>query len=120
MSRWPRTRPAGTEGKWGLRPSTAPALPSRSHLWALRLVSAPGCPDRFFHFSSSRPCDNGSIDGNINARILSNSSLESNSATSMSAPTGIAVSPELTSAFSNAVDSRNLRFLKISIQNGLC
>ncbi|TBU35777.1 hypothetical protein BD311DRAFT_680384 [Dichomitus squalens] len=35
----------------------------------------------------------------------------------MSAPTGIAVSPELTSAFSDAVDSGNVRFLKISIQN---
>ena len=37
----------------------------------------------------------------------------------MSAPTGIAVSPELTSAFSDAVESRDIRFLKISIQNGL-
>ncbi|KAI0372856.1 actin depolymerizing protein [Pilatotrama ljubarskyi] len=35
----------------------------------------------------------------------------------MSAPTGIAVSPELASAFSEAVDSRNTRFLKISIEN---
>ncbi|KAI0636776.1 actin depolymerizing protein [Trametes polyzona] len=35
----------------------------------------------------------------------------------MSAPTGIAVSPELSSAFSDAVGSRNTRFLKISIEN---
>ncbi|CDO72895.1 hypothetical protein BN946_scf185002.g80 [Trametes cinnabarina] len=35
----------------------------------------------------------------------------------MSAPTGIEVSPELSSAFSEAVESRNIRFLKISIQN---
>ncbi|KAI0647244.1 actin depolymerizing protein [Trametes meyenii] len=35
----------------------------------------------------------------------------------MSAPTGIAVSPELVSAFSAAVDSHGVRFLKISIEN---
>ncbi|KAI0780732.1 actin depolymerizing protein [Trametes elegans] len=35
----------------------------------------------------------------------------------MSAPTGIAVSPELSSTFSDAVESHNTRFLKISIQN---
>ncbi|KAI1794554.1 hypothetical protein LXA43DRAFT_995571 [Ganoderma leucocontextum] len=35
----------------------------------------------------------------------------------MSAPTGITVSPELASTFSDAVESRNIRFLKISIQN---
>ncbi|KAH9945940.1 actin depolymerizing protein [Epithele typhae] len=35
----------------------------------------------------------------------------------MSAPTGIAISPELASAFSDAVSSSNIRFLKISIQN---
>ncbi|KAI0332117.1 actin depolymerizing protein [Cubamyces sp. BRFM 1775] len=35
----------------------------------------------------------------------------------MSAPTGIQISPELASAFSDAVDSRNTRFLKISIEN---
>ncbi|KAI8998459.1 actin depolymerizing protein [Trametes punicea] len=35
----------------------------------------------------------------------------------MSAPTGIEVSPELASAFSDAVDSRNTRFLKISIEH---
>lgn len=40
--------------------------------------------------------------------------------TTMSAPTGISVSHELTSAFSDAVSSRDTRFLKISIQNGLC
>ncbi|KAH9857081.1 actin depolymerizing protein [Lenzites betulinus] len=35
----------------------------------------------------------------------------------MSAPTGIAISPELSSAFSEAVESNNTRFLKISIEN---
>ncbi|KAI0831510.1 actin depolymerizing protein [Trametes gibbosa] len=35
----------------------------------------------------------------------------------MSAPTGIAVSPELSSAFSDAVESNGTRFLKISIEN---
>ncbi|EIW60075.1 actin depolymerizing protein [Trametes versicolor FP-101664 SS1] len=35
----------------------------------------------------------------------------------MSAPTGITVSPELASAFSDAVDSNNIRFLKVSIEN---
>ncbi|KAK7693694.1 hypothetical protein QCA50_003265 [Cerrena zonata] len=35
----------------------------------------------------------------------------------MSAPTGITVSPELTQAFSHAVDSQAVRFLKISIRN---
>ncbi|RDX56562.1 actin depolymerizing protein [Lentinus brumalis] len=35
----------------------------------------------------------------------------------MSAPTGISVSPELTSAFSDAVASTDTRFLKIAIQN---
>ncbi|KAI9057859.1 actin depolymerizing protein [Trametes sanguinea] len=35
----------------------------------------------------------------------------------MSAPTGIEVSPELSAAFSEAVESRNTRFLKISIEN---
>ncbi|EMD38353.1 hypothetical protein CERSUDRAFT_48335 [Gelatoporia subvermispora B] len=35
----------------------------------------------------------------------------------MSAPTGIAVSPELTSVFSDVVDSRDTRFLKIAIRN---
>ena len=37
----------------------------------------------------------------------------------MSAPTGISVSPELSSAFSDAVASPETRFLKISIKNGL-
>jgi twinfilin-like protein len=35
----------------------------------------------------------------------------------MSATSGIAVSPELASTFANAVSSKNVRFLKISIQN---
>ncbi|KAI0273714.1 actin depolymerizing protein [Gloeopeniophorella convolvens] len=35
----------------------------------------------------------------------------------MSATSGIAASPELTAAFADAVASRNVRFLKISIQN---
>jgi hypothetical protein len=38
----------------------------------------------------------------------------------MSATSGIAVSPELASTFAHAVSSRNVRFLKISVQNGLC
>lgn len=37
----------------------------------------------------------------------------------MSAPTGITVSPELTQAFSEAVDSQAVRFLKVSIRNGV-
>jgi twinfilin-like protein len=37
----------------------------------------------------------------------------------MSATSGIAVSPELVSTFADAVSSKNVRFLKISIQNGL-
>jgi len=37
----------------------------------------------------------------------------------MSATSGIAISPELASTFADAVSSRNVRFLKISIQNGL-
>jgi twinfilin len=37
----------------------------------------------------------------------------------MSATSGIAVSPELASTFADAVSSKNVRFLKISIQNGL-
>jgi hypothetical protein len=37
----------------------------------------------------------------------------------MSATSGITVSPELTSTFADAVASKNVRFLKISIQNGL-
>jgi twinfilin-like protein len=37
----------------------------------------------------------------------------------MSATSGIAVSPELASTFADAVSSKDVRFLKISIQNGL-
>jgi hypothetical protein len=37
----------------------------------------------------------------------------------MSATSGITVSPELTSTFADAVSSKNVRFLKISIENGL-
>ena len=37
----------------------------------------------------------------------------------MSATSGIAVSPELATIFADAVSSKNVRFLKISIQNGL-
>jgi len=37
----------------------------------------------------------------------------------MSATSGITVSPELASTFADAVSSKNVRFLKISIQNGL-
>jgi len=37
----------------------------------------------------------------------------------MSATSGIAVSPELASTFADAVSTKNVRFLKISIQNGL-
>ena len=37
----------------------------------------------------------------------------------MSASSGITVSPELTQAFSDAVDSQAIRFLKISIRNGV-
>jgi hypothetical protein len=37
----------------------------------------------------------------------------------MSATSGIAVSPELATTFADAVSSKNVRFLKISIQNGL-
>jgi len=36
----------------------------------------------------------------------------------MSTTSGIAVSPELASTFADAVSSQNVRFLKISIQNG--
>jgi hypothetical protein len=56
-------------------------------------------------------------------REACSSKLQSSSAASllsiMSATSGIAVSPELASTFADAVSSKNVRFLKISIQNGL-
>ena len=38
----------------------------------------------------------------------------------MSAPSGIVASPELVAAFSDAVTSQAVRFLKVSIKNGVC
>jgi twinfilin-like protein len=37
----------------------------------------------------------------------------------MAATSGIGVSPELTKAFSDAVQTKNIRFLKVIIQDGL-
>jgi hypothetical protein len=38
----------------------------------------------------------------------------------MAATSGIGVSPELTKAFSDAVETKNVRFIKVIIQDGLC
>jgi twinfilin-like protein len=38
----------------------------------------------------------------------------------MAATSGIGVSPELTETFSDAIETKNVRFIKIIIQDGLC
>lgn len=38
----------------------------------------------------------------------------------MATTSGIGVSPELTKAFSDAVETKNVRFFKVIIEDGLC